>query len=324
MSSSAARGSSRRLAALGVAVAACLLAGLAAASAPAASTRDGFVTLAPNLAPRVHLPGGSFVMGSSALEMARASALCKKETFRGLCDEIAPRFRAEGLAHRVTVTAFAMDRTEVTVQAYRTCVRLGRCAPPSFSVGDDRYDRPALPVTHVRWQDAAAFCELAGGRLPTEAEWELAARGTNSRTFPWGNVQHPSICNHGSFGSIDLDDRDGHLELAEVGTLADCRTPEGIFDLAGNVAEWVSDFFDQDDDGFGHKGDPVVDPTGPDHGAFHVVKGGSYRDGMPWQRAAARTTLSAPYASDVGFRCVVPDPRPLAEASADLAPKKIP
>lgn len=287
-----------------------LLGGSAAASTPAASTRDGFVTLQPVLAPRVRIASGSFVMGSSAIEMVRAATLCKKETFRGLCDDVAPRFRAEGLAHRVTVTGFAMDRTEVTVRDYRVCVRVGRCAPPGFAVGDPRYDRPGLPVTHVRWQDAARYCEFSGGRLPTEAEWEFAARGKSSRTFPWGNVQHPSICNHGSFASVDLDATDGHLELADAGAMADCRTPEGIFDLAGNVAEWVRDFYDQDDEGFGHEGEPATDPVGPDTGAFHVVKGGSYRDGMPWLRSAARTTLSAPYASDVGFRCVVPDPPP--------------
>ena len=97
--------------------------------------------------------------------------------------------------------------------------------------------------------------------------------------------------------------------------MPDCHTPEGVFDLAGNVAEWVRDYWDQDDEGFGHKGDPETNPLGPDNGAFHVVKGGSYRDGMPWLRGASRTTLTSPYATDVGFRCVVaelPPPRPAA------------
>lgn len=298
---------------IALALAAAPLCGAAAASAPAASTQGGFVTLAPARAERIRIPGGSFVMGSSAIEMVRAALLCKQETFRGLCDEIAPRFRAEGLAHRVTVGPFAIDRTEVTVQAYRTCVRAGSCPPPHFAVGDPRFDRPMLPVTHVRWQDAAAYCAFLGARLPTEAEWEFAARGKSSRTFPWGNVQQPSICNHGSFASIDLDARDGYLELAEAGEMRDCHTPEGVHDLGGNVAEWVRDFFDQDDEGFGHKGDPETDPLGPDSGAFHVVKGGSYRDGMPWLRGAARTTLTSPYGSDVGFRCVLaalPAPHP--------------
>lgn len=303
------------------AMACLLLAGLARGAAPEHTTRDGIFTLAPTLAPRVHFDAGTFVMGSSAIEMVRATMICKKETLRGLCDEVAQRFRAEGLAHRVTVSGFALDRTEVTVQDYRTCVRLGRCAPPAFSIGDPRYDRPRLPVTHVRWQDAASYCQFVGARLPTEAEWEFAARGKDSRTFPWGNVQHPSICNHGSFGSIDLDDRDGHLELAEVGAMADCRSPEGVQDLAGNVAEWVSDYFDQDEEGFGHKGDPAVDPKGPASGAYHVVKGGSFRDGMPWLRGAARTTLAAAFATDVGFRCVVPDP-PSARPPVVLDPEK--
>lgn len=290
------------------------------AQGPAPSTRDGFVTLAPALGPRVHIATNTFVMGSSALEMVRATMLCKKETLRGLCDELASRFRAEGLAHSVTVSGFSMDRYEVTVEEYRACVRAGHCAPPAFAVGDARYDRPRLPVTHVRWQDAASYCEHAGGRLPTEAEWELAARGKDSRTFPWGNVQHPTLCNHGSFASVDVDDRDGYLELAEVGAMADCRTPEGIADLAGNVAEWVLDFYQQDNDGFGHTGAAATNPVGPANGAYHVIKGGSYRDGMPWLRGAARTTLAAAYATDVGFRCVIPDPLP----APPPAPKKPP
>ncbi len=301
--------------------------GIASASAPASvgSTREGFLTLTPSRPERVRIPGGSFVMGSSAADMVQAGLLCKQETFRALCDDVSHRFRAEGLAHRVTVSGFDMDRTEVTVQAYARCVRSGSCASPAFAVGDVRFDRPDLPVTHVRWQDAASYCGFVGARLPTEAEWEYAARGKSSRAFPWGNVPHPSICNHGSFASVDVDARDGYQELAPVAAMRDCRSPEGVFDLAGNVAEWVRDHWDQDEDGFGHKADPQVNPLGPDTGAFHVVKGGSYRDGMPWLRGAARTTLTGSYATDVGFRCVVAElPSPPTPLNPILLPPSQP
>lgn len=253
---------------------------------------------------RVRVPGGRFLMGSTPAEMVDAVRMCEREMYKSLCERLSPAFRAEGMAHQVTLSAFFIDRTEVTVAAYRRCVGAGACAAPSFVPTDARFDRPELPITHVRWEDATAYCRWAGGRLPTEAEWELAARGTTSRTFPWGNVYNPRLCNHGSLAHDDSDARDGFAGLAPVGSFPDGATPLGLLDMAGNVAEWVEDVFSLDDQGFGYESIAQVNPRGKATGAFHVVRGGSYEDAAPWVRAAARglmTTLVR--SSTVGFRC---------------------
>jgi formylglycine-generating enzyme required for sulfatase activity len=252
---------------------------------------------------RVRIPGGKFVMGSSPTDIARALAMCRREILRARCDDLAVQFRAEGLAHDVTISTFEIDRTEVTVEAYGRCVAAGACAPPGFLLGDARFDRPDFPVTHVRWEDARAYCAWASGRLPTEAEWEYAARGPSAREFPWGNVYNPRLTNHGAFAHDETDATDGFVGLAPVGSYPDGATPLGLLDMAGNVSEWVEDVFDVDENGFGYSAAPRVNPRGPSTGGFHVVRGGSYIQGAAWMRSAMRGVLNMPRAASVGFRC---------------------
>ena len=276
-------------------------AGLDAPTETAPARGVQYVRLPPS--GRVRIPGGRYVMGSTPTEMMRAVALCKREVFRSRCDDIATAFRAEGVAHEVTLSPFLIDRTEVTVADYARCVAAGACSAPGYLPGDARFDRPALPVTSVRWEEAGAYCRWAKGRLPTEAEWEYAARGTASREFPWGMNYNPHVCNHGAFANDDTDKTDGFVGLAPVGSFPDGATPLGVVDLAGNAGEWVEDVYDIDENGFGYAPKPQTDPHGPKNGGFHVVRGGSYSDGAPWMRAAARGVTSLARAPFVGFRC---------------------
>jgi formylglycine-generating enzyme len=277
-------------------------------------TATGVVVLRAPVERRVRIPGGRFVMGSIPREMERAIEICEKEPLGSLCreehHEISPYFRAEGYAHEVTLDSFEIDRTEISVARYQRCVAAGACPPPSFPLGDARYDRPDLPVTHVRWDDARSYCAWVGGRLPTEAEWEFTARGRANRTFPWGELYNPRLANHGTrVDPIDLrhgedptDARDGYRGLAPIGSFPDGASANGVLDLAGNVSEWVHDFFDLDAERFGYTGKAVTNPKGPPSGLGHVIRGGSHRDGAHWLRTAARR-FARQASREVGFRC---------------------
>jgi formylglycine-generating enzyme required for sulfatase activity len=249
-------------------------------------------------------------MGSSAEAMIRAVQLCEREIYGNLCREAAAEVvqfvRAEGAEHTVALSAFDIDRTEVTVADYARCVSAGECAPPEFSPTDARFARPDLPVTHVRWDDAATYCRWTGGRLPTEAEWEYAARGQEGREFPWGNAYNPYLANHGAWAEDSSDATDGYTGLAPVGSFPDGATPLGILDMAGNAGEWVADVLEFDQTGLpvGYSSDPQFDPKPKTvGGGFHVVRGGSFEDGAVWLRAAARGTTALPRPASVGFRC---------------------
>lgn len=172
--------------------------------------------------------------------------------------------------HPVKVSAFCIDRTEVTVAAYSTCVRSGRCAAapttvdwPKISEAErkmwsafcngDRADRQTHPINCVDWAAADAYCRAAGKRLPTEEEWELAARGAESRSYPWGEATPgPRLMNGcgiecvaagkalGETWSGMYDGDDGWASTAPVGSFPAGATPQGVLDLGGNVWEWTS------------------------------------------------------------------------------------
>ena len=278
--------------------------GLSPAGSFARGPASGVVMLRPPVERRVRIAGGKFVMGSTASEMVQAMKLCEREPRGALCDNtVGPWIRTEGHAHEVTLSDFDLDRTEVPVHRYARCVSAGACAPAAFPSGDARYDRPELPVTHVRWEDASAYCTWIGGRLPTEAEWEHAARGRAGHTFPWGDLYNAHLANHGAWSDDPTDGRDGFVGVAPIGSFPDGATASGLLDMAGNVSEWVFDWYDRDDDGYGYGRGAQTNPKGAAYSPYgHAIRGGSYREAAHWLRAASRRAW--PYASrETGFRC---------------------
>lgn len=265
---------------------------------PGTSSRTGSVSvLRTPGSEMILIPRSTFEMGSQPMELQLVMEACKREPRGTQCD--ARLFSHEMAAHSVTLSSYWLDRTEVTVQAYARCAEAGLCEPVPYEQGATRFNRPDYPVVLVSWNDATNYCAFVGKRLPTEAEWERAARGLIGRRFPWGQHYAPRRTNHGKLAIDAHDGSDGYSEVAPVGSYFDGRTPDGFDDLAGNVSEWVSDAYED-----AYEAMPASDPRGPSTGNFRVIRGGSYLDAMPWLRGAARS-FRGPGAREttIGFRC---------------------
>ncbi len=241
--------------------------------------------------PQVYIPAGTFRMGG--LDVRRA-----------------PNETPE---HEVTLDAFWMDQLEVTNAMYALCVNAGTCTPPQDFKSQRRpeyFNNPEFkdyPVIYVTWGQARDYCEWAGRRLPTEAEWERAGRGDDFRTFPWGEDKANGLL--ANFNMLVGD-------TSRVGTYPAGASPFGVLDMAGNVAEWVNDFYS-----FNYSAvlEQTLNPMGPETSSslHRVVRGGSLGDAEINIRVAKRSSvlgsnLSAPpgsivYLGDfsprIGFRC---------------------
>jgi serine/threonine-protein kinase len=206
---------------------------------------------------RVAIPSGSFIKGSA----------------KGADDERPEQKRHTG--------AFAIDRTEVTRAAYARCVAARRCPVPAIDLGVD----PDLPMTDVSWSEARAYCAFAAGRLPTEAEWEKAARGSDGRVYPWGDAPECARANWGNFDGEGPCAGENPGRPMPVGSYPSGASPYGVLDLGGNVWEWVADDYAED--------------TGR-----RVVRGGSCCSYFVDPRAANRNAWTPDHRDgDLGFRC---------------------
>jgi len=295
-------------------------------------------TLTPTLAPgdtavrqadgmvMVYVPEGEFIMGASATV---GQDICYQ--FFQVCP-LLDEYLDEDPEHTVYVDAFWIDQTEVTYTQYLRCLEAGACRmtesqvthcfefgncgfpenpddltgflKPELGEGivyrDDetidtglyiKAENENRPVVDVSWQDALAYCEWVGGRLPTEAEWEKAARGTDGRIFPWGNTDL-------EVGMVNFDNRISRS--TEVGSYPNDSSPYGVLDMAGNVSEWVADYYAEDY----YNQSPYENPAGPESSDYRVLRGGSWFDLADGVRLSNRVrNREQNYDLIYGFRC---------------------
>ncbi len=261
---------------------------------PNLRTLDGMVM--------VHVPAGEFEMGSDDEEVERAAQTCGE--YRDGCP---PNwFTDEQPAHTVELDAFWIDQTEISNEQYRICVEAGRCDAPACW-NQDNFNAPAHPVVCVTWEQAQNYCEWASARLPTEAEWEYAARGPEGRRYPWGDEFDGTLLNYCDVNCerrwADASFDDGYTYTAPVGNYPAGASWCGALDMAGNVWEWTEDLHGDYPTG------PQVNPVGSSFGANYVIRGGAWRYDRSRVRGAERSYDSPGFLSDYhGFRCISPAP----------------
>jgi formylglycine-generating enzyme required for sulfatase activity len=203
--------------------------------------------------------------------------------------------------HPVTLAAFYIDQFEVVNDLYHQCVAASACTDPGKRNSDTRssyYDDPAFgsfPVNNVTWQQSVNFCQWQQKRLPTEAEWEYAAVGTDGRAYPWGGSFDTSLV------PASADD------TVQVGSIPGNASPFGAEDMSGNVLEWTADWYAPDF----YAASPSSNPTGPASGDRKVMRGGAFGNPDPTIYLSARRFSRPPNSGDVdiGFRCVMTAPK---------------
>ena len=216
----------------------------------------------------IHIPAGEFLMGDNASPHSD-----------------------EGPEHIIGLRGYWIDQTEVTNAQYRRCVDAGFCQE-TRSWRDGNLNGDDQPVL-VRWDDAQEYCVWVDGRLPTEPEWEKAARGADGRSYPWGREFDPSRANLQG-------EEDGYEYTAPVGSFPAGASPYGLLDMSGNAAEWVADWYDPDYYSYS----PAQNPPGPASGEEKQARG----DGSEGDADGARCTARAQARGCMGFRCVAPLP----------------
>lgn len=244
----------------------------------------------------IFIPAGTFQMGCDSDNAAEFR--CAFE--RPQTDELP--------LHTVYLDAYYIDKYEVTNERYKACADAGICTAPQQNSSYTRpsyYDNAAYadyPVIKVTWHQANAFCNWEGSRLPTEAEWEKAARGSDdTRRYPWGNANATCSLTNTSFYPYD---QGGCVnDTARVGSYPGGASPYGVMDMAGNVNEWVNDWYD----GLYYTVSPDSNPQGPATGTAPVIRGGgwNYCGENCEVRVATRISgyLPTEWTNNMGFRC---------------------
>lgn len=245
----------------------------------------------------IKIPASEFVMGSDP--------------------ETDPYFwGAEGPSHHVFLDSYWIYKHEVTNKMYAECVAEEQCPKPVYDSSETRKeyfgnpDYDDYPVINVTWIGAQSYCVWAGGKLPTEAQWEKAARGDqDQRLFPWGDT--PATDTQANFcdkecpiDPRDKDKYDGYRDTAPIGSYPDGVSFYGLMDTAGNVWEWVYDYFNP---GY-YQVSPEKNPLGPDSSRHRVIRGGGWNNPSAGVRIVQRTGLNPSLTeTTVGFRCMIPD-----------------
>jgi formylglycine-generating enzyme required for sulfatase activity len=238
----------------------------------AAATFTSLEVAGEDGAPMIRVPAGEFLMGSDAGE-----------------------YEDEKPLHRVSLSAFFIDTYEVTVSRYAKFLEAEDHEPPFLWAQATDGNHSEKPVIGVDWYDAYAYCRWAHKRLPTEAEWEKAARGADGRIYPWGNAA--PTASHAKYGGRAWK---GYGTLARVGSFAAGKSPYGVYDLAGNAWEWVADRYEATY----YQSHDTRDPRGPSTGPLRVLRGGSWNSDAAILRAANRSGyVPSAKRSDFGFRC---------------------
>jgi len=220
--------------------------------------------------------GGSFMMGNDAY-------------IQGLEVSTAPE-------HEVTLSSYMIDKYPITNLLYAKCVNAGVCAPPRVNgswTREEYFTDPAFahfPVININWYDAQTYCQWAGVKLPTEAQWEYAARGPKNWIYPWGS-SNPTRKNANWSQLVG--------DTTQVDKYPEGVSWVGVFDLAGNTWEWTSDWLGR------YPGTSVHNPTGPENGRKKVARGGSFINGGNSIRSINRNPVDPDFDTNpfFGFRC---------------------
>jgi formylglycine-generating enzyme required for sulfatase activity len=236
---------------------------------------------------QVCVPAGEFWMGAA-----------ESDTQAG--DDEKPR-------HQVKLDAFWIDRSEVTNAMFEKCVAAGACHERTYSPylwgvrlpnGTPYYGEPTYnddPVIMLDGDEAMVYCRWAGRRLPTEAEWEKAARGLDERVYPWGADLN---CEHAVYLGCEKEQRPSNASDHPLGV-----SPYGAVDMAGNLWEWASDWYSENT----YSASPAQNPTGPATGEFHTIRGGGWHSNPNQLRSTNRSTGKPEHSTDgeIGFRCAM-------------------